>query len=292
MQWEGKETSENVEDQRGMKKTGLIAGGGIGTLVIMALVYFLGIDPNAAKQLVGNLQGPPPGPQEQAAIDDKTSEFSKTIMGMTEKVWAEQFRANGYRPYEDPKMRLFREEVSTGCGIAQSAVGPFYCPSDRKVYLDFSFFDELEQRLGGSKADFSKAYVIAHEVGHHVQNLLGYSEIVDRHRGDPRTEKEYSVRLELQADYLAGCWAFHADKKYHVLETGDIEAALKTAKAIGDDKLQERARGYVNPREFTHGTATQRYQFFREGLKTGDASKARLDKFFSNPYRNGEILDR
>jgi predicted metalloprotease len=291
MQWEGKETSENVEDQRGMKKAGLLAGGGIGTIVVMALVYFLGVDPNAAKQIVGNLQGPPPGPQEQAAIDDKTSEFSKAVMGMTEKVWAEQFRTNGYGRYEDPKMRLFREEVATGCGIAQSAVGPFYCPADHKVYLDFSFFDELENRLGGSKADFSKAYVIAHEVGHHVQNLLGYSEKVDRARGTPR-EKEMSVRLELQADYLAGVWAHHAEAKYRILEPGDVEAALKTAKAIGDDRLQERARGYVNPREFTHGTAAQRYQFFREGLKTGDAGRGRLEKFFDSPYRNGEILDR
>jgi predicted metalloprotease len=290
MEWEGKETSENVEDERGStKKVGLMAGGGIGALVIAAVAYFLGVDPNKVQQIAGGLQKRAPG--EVAAIDDKNSEFSKTIMGMTEKVWADQFKANGYGKYQDPKMHLFRDEVNTGCGVAPSAVGPFYCPADQKVYLDFSFFEELEDRLGGSKADFSKAYVIAHEVGHHVQNMLGYSQTVDKERGTPR-EKEFSVRLELQADYLAGCWAYHADRKYHVLEAGDVEAALKTAKAIGDDKLQEQARGRVNPREFTHGTSAQRYEFFREGLKTGDASKARLDKFFTNPFRNGEILAR
>jgi predicted metalloprotease len=291
MEWEGKETSENVEDERGStRKTGLIAGGGIGSLVLIAVAYFLGVDPNKVQQIAGNIQQKRE-PGEVAAIDDKNSQFSKTILGMTEKVWTEQFRVNRYPTYETPKMHLFRDETQTGCGIAQSAVGPFYCPADQKVYLDFAFFEELQDRLGGSSADFSKAYVVAHEVGHHVQNLLGYSEKVDSARGSPR-EKEMSVRLELQADYLAGCWAFHADKKYHVLETGDVEAALKTAKAIGDDKLQERARGYVNPREFTHGTSAQRYEFFREGLKTGDASKARLDKFFNDPFRNGEIISR
>jgi predicted metalloprotease len=291
MQWEGKETSENVEDQRGMKKTGLIAGGGIGTLVIMALVYFLGIDPNAAKQLVGNLQGPGPQQGQEAPIDDKIHEFAQFMLGSTDKVWAEQFRVNNYRAYEGPKLHLFAEQVATGCGVAPSAVGPFYCPADKKVYLDPTFFDELEGRLHGSKADFSKAYVVAHEVGHHVQNLLGFSELVDRTRGT-RQEKGMSVRLELQADYLAGVWAHHADKKYHIIERGDVESAITTANAIGDDKLQKNARGWSSPESYTHGTAAQRARFFSEGLKTGDAGRARLKKFFEVEINSkGELVD-
>ncbi|HEY2786859.1 MAG TPA: neutral zinc metallopeptidase [Fimbriiglobus sp.] len=290
MEWEGKETSDNVEDTRGMKRTGLIAGGGIGAIVIGLLAAYFGIDPKQAQQLANGLAGQGRGGQEQAAIDDKTSEFSKTIMGMTEKVWTEEFKKNGYRPYQFPKMRLFRDQVDTGCGTAPSAVGPFYCTADKKVYLDFSFFDELQDRLGGSKADFSKAYVITHEVGHHVQNLLGYSELVDRARGTKR-EKEMSVRLELQADYLAGVWAYHAEKKYHILQPGDIKSAMETANAIGDDKLQKNARGWVSPESFTHGTSAQRAKYFSDGLKTGDASKSRLDRFFTVPFRNGQLVD-
>ena len=290
MEWEGKETSENVEDTRGMKKTGLIAGGGIGTLVIIALAYFLGVDPKQAQQVVGNLgQGQKQG--EGVPINDGMKEFAKFVLGSTEKVWTEQFRVNNYGPYEFPKMELFAVQVNTGCGNAPSAVGPFYCPADKKVYLDPTFFDELEQRLGGSKADFSKAYVIAHEVGHHVQNLRGYSELVDRARGT-REEKAMSVRLELQADYLAGVWAYHADKKYHILQSGDVESAIKTALAIGDDKLQKKARGWSSPESYTHGTAAQRARFFSEGLKTGDAGKKRLDRFFTDPIdAKGELVD-
>jgi len=293
MEWEGKETSENVEDQRGMKKAGLLAGGGIGTIVVLALVYFLGVDPNAAKQLVGNLQGPGQQQGQEAPIDDKIHEFAQFMLGSTDKVWTEQFRANNYRTYEGQKLKLFAQQVQTGCGVAPSAVGPFYCPEDKKVYLDPTFFDELVGRHGGSEADFSKAYVIAHEVGHHVQNLRGYSELVDRARGT-RQEKEMSVRLELQADYLAGVWAHHADKKYHISERGDVESAITTANAIGDDKLQTKARGWKSPESYTHGTAAQRAKYFSEGLKTGDASKERLDRFFKVTYDHdkGELVDR
>jgi predicted metalloprotease len=293
MEWEGKETSENVEDRRGMTPK-MVAGGGIAGLIIFALAWYFTGDPNKAKQLAGNLgpaiqggqQGQPNPP------NDKMKEFAQFVIGSTDKVWGEQFRVNNYRPYEGPKMVIFDVQVETGCGTAPSAVGPFYCPADRQVYLDPTFFDELEGRLGGSKADFSKAYVIAHEVGHHVQNLRGYSRLVDEARGG-REEKSMSVRLELQADYLAGVWAFHADKKYHIIERGDVESAIKTALAIGDDKLQKNARGWSSPESYTHGTAAQRAKYFSEGLKTGDASKARLDRFFQVQMDSkGELVDR
>src|SRR5262249_39804140 len=194
-----------------------------------------------------------------------------TILRFTEKVWDEQFRKAGKR-YESPHMVLFEQRVETGCGTAPSAVGPFYCPADRTVYLDPSFFDELEQRLGGSQAEFSQAYVIAHEVGHHVQNLLGYSKLVDDKRRTLLEEEVYpgSARRELQADYLAGVWAHHGQEKFHFLQNGDVASAMKTANAIGDDRLQKRARGFTSPEKYTHGTSAQRVEWFRQGLETGD----------------------
>jgi predicted metalloprotease len=188
-----------------------------------------------------------------------------------------------HKQYRPPHLDLFSDSVRTGCGVAPSAVGPFYCPADETVYIDPTFFNELEQKLGGSKADFSKAYVIAHEVGHHVQKLLGFS--AGAHDNDA------SVRLELQADYLAGVWAHHADKEYRLLEPGDVDEAIKTAKSIGDDRLQKRAGGFVHPEKFTHGTSRQRVYFFQRGLRTGDASHATLQKFFDVPMRNGELQE-
>jgi len=181
-------------------------------------------------------------------------------------------------------MVLFSEQVRTGCGVAPSAVGPFYCPADRTVYLDPTFFNELERRLGGSKADFSKAYVIAHEVGHHVQNLLGYSRLVDeKRRSAPRGESNrWSVRLELQADYLAGVWAFYGQQDFHFIEPGDVESAIQSANAIGDDRLQRNATGFVSPEKFTHGTSAQRVRWFRRGLETGDLKH--LKSIFEMPY--------
>jgi len=183
------------------------------------------------------------------------------------------------KTYTPPKLDLFSNQVRTGCGVAPAAVGPFYCPADRTVYIDPTFFDELESQLGGSKADFSKAYVIAHEVGHHVQNLLGITARVDAKRGTP-LEKDYSVRLELQADYLAGVWAHDGQKQFHFIQPGDVEAAIKTANAIGDDRLQKRAGGFVHPEKFTHGRSEQRVNAFQDGLRTGDASEEKLDSFF------------
>jgi predicted metalloprotease len=181
-------------------------------------------------------------------------------------------------------MVLFYDETNTGCGEAPSSVGPFYCPADRTVYLDPTFFNELQQRLGGSKADFSQAYVIAHEVGHHVQNLLGYSKMVDEKRRTlPKAEfNTWSVRLELQADYLAGVWAHYAQEKFNFIEPGDVESAIQSANAIGDDRLQKRSRGFVSPEKYTHGTSAQRVKWFRLGLETGDLKE--LKAIFTTPY--------
>jgi predicted metalloprotease len=248
----------------------LAIGGGVGSILLVVLGLVFGVDLGGGRPV----RGPP---------DEETLTFTKKVLGTTEKVWAEQFQKMGKR-YRPPKLDLFSDRVRTGCGVAPSAVGPFYCPADETVYIDPTFFTELDQKLGGSKADFSKAYVIGHEVGHHVQKLLGYS--AGAHDNDA------SVRLELQADYLAGVWAHYADRKYRILEPGDVEEAIKTARAIGDDRLQKRAGGFVHPEKFTHGTSRQRVYFFQRGLRTGDVSRETLDKFFAVPMKsNGELQD-
>jgi len=283
MKWEDQEQSENVEDTRGSRRPAMAAGGGIGVLLIMAVAYFMGIDPNKAKQVVGALNGGQQQQQVGQPPNDKMKAFSASILGMTEKVWGKLFQENYRQSYEKPRMTLFSDEVNTKCGLAPSAVGPFYCPADKHVYLDPSFFDELETKLGGSKADFSKAYVIAHEVGHHVQNLLGYNSKVDEFKA--REGENSGIRLELQADYLAGVWAHHAEKNYRIIEKGDVESALKTARSIGDNRIQEKMRGKAWPESFNHGRDDQRIKYFSEGLKTGDASKAALDRFFSRSVK-------
>lgn len=279
MKWEGGRESGNVEDRRGMKPA-VAAGGGVLTLVILAVAYFAGIDPNQARQIAKQLDKGGGGAMQQVGPppDPRTKQFAATVLGYTEDVWAEQFAKIGER-YEKPGMVLFTEAVETGgCGNAPSAVGPFYCPADKKLYLDPTFFDELERKLGGSKAEFSQAYVIAHEVGHHVQNLLGYNRQVRQF--EQREGKNGSVRLELQADYLAGVWANHAQQKFNILERGDVESAITTAQAIGDDRIQKKSGGWVSPESFTHGSAAQRVKWFNAGLKSGDASKRALDRFF------------
>lgn len=286
MKWEGGRESENVEDRRGMSRARVVGGGGILTLVIIAAAYFLGLDPRQAQQIAQQIDrgaakfeqvGPPP--------NDRIKKFASTVLGFTEEVWHEQFRQYGMS-YQKPGMVLFSDEVdSEGCGVAPSAVGPFYCPASKKVFLDPTFFDDLERQLGGSKAEFSQAYVIAHEVGHHVQNLLGYSRLADQARRQGKVEgNQASVRLELQADYLAGVWAHHGQKKFNFIEPGDVEAALTTAKAIGDDRIQKKSQGWTSPESYTHGTSEQRLRWFRAGLQTGDASKQKLDAFFKMPY--------
>jgi predicted metalloprotease len=287
MDWKKGEESENLEDRRRVGPR-TIAAGGIGMLILLLIGYFLGVDPQVLNRLAGNAQigvggngqgaaGPPTAEQE------RSREFASKILRYTEKVWDEQFRAAG-KQYTPPHMVLFTDMVQTGCGDAPAAVGPFYCPADRTVYLDPTFFDELQQKLGGSKADFSNAYVIAHEVGHHVQNLLGYSRIVDEKRRTlPKAEfNRWSVRLELQADYLAGVWAHYGQEEFHFIEPGDVDSAIKSANAIGDDRLQKRAGGFVSPENYTHGTSAQRVKYFSLGLKTGDLSM--LSKLFDTPY--------
>jgi len=295
MKWEQGDSSSNVEDRRGMKT--MAAAGGGGLAVVVAIIAFLITgDANKAKQIANQVGGVGAGQAQQQgpALNDRYKEFASKILGMTETVWKAEFRKQG-KAYEEPKLVIFAKLAETeGCGNAPSAVGPFYCPADRTVYLDPTFFVELEDKLGGSKAEFSQAYVIGHEVGHHVQNLLGYSRLADQARKRGKAEgNQASVRLELQADYLAGVWAYHAEKKYQILEQGDIESALKSANSIGDDRLQKNAGKWVSPEGFTHGTSNQRMKYFKLGLKTGDSSKPTLDKFFSVDIdeRKGELID-
>ena len=285
MRWEGEEESSNVEDQRGGGMGGrTVAAGGIGTVVLVVVGLLLGVDPRALQQIANQRGAPGPGaPQRQLSPEEvHERRFSSTILRFTEKVWADQFRKIG-QVYAPPHMVLFAQQVRTGCGTAPSAVGPFYCPADKTVYLDPTFFDELEHKLGGSKADFSKAYVIAHEVGHHVQNLLGFSQLVDRaRRGSKEEANQASVRLELQADYLAGVWAHYGQEQFKFIEAGDVDSAIKSANAIGDDRLQKRSTGFASPENYTHGTSAQRIKWFKMGLETGDMG--RLKQFFAMPY--------
>ena len=268
--------SSNVQDNRGMGGGQLaIGGGGAVVLLILSLIFgqdFLGGNAGAPNDVPNN------APVNNAGQDDKILVFTEKVLGTTEAVWQDEFRKMG-KAYMPPHLELFSDQVRTGCGIAPAAVGPFYCPTDMVVYLDPTFFDELERKLGGSKAEFSQAYVIAHEVGHHVQKLLGYTD----HRGTIE-EHDFSVRLELQADYLAGVWAHAGQKRFNFIESGDVESAIKSANAIGDDRLQRRSGGFVHPEKFTHGTSAQRVKWFQDGLQTGDATKQKLDHFFTVRY--------
>ncbi len=270
MKWEEREESENVEDRRGLGKTVGIVGGGLGGLIVLILAVVFGVNPQQLAGLLG--QGGPgqPGQQQPAADpqEDRDAHFTKVVFGDTERVWGDLL---GQR-YRKPKMVLYTEQTRSGCGVANSSVGPFYCPADETVYIDLSFYRDMQRKLN-APGDFAHAYVIAHEVGHHVQRLLGYSQRVDEARGGP-DEKRMSVRLELQADYLAGVWAHHAQKKFDFLEPGDVQSALNAANQIGDDRLQMKARGTVRPDSFTHGTSKQRMRWFNAGFKTGDVRQA------------------
>lgn len=284
MKWKDRPESENVEDRRSLGKTGLVVGGGGTILLVIAVLVgqYFGVD---LRPLL-NQQGAPNPDQEGQVAADPAQEEAKHFVGVvlkdTEDVWTEQFRTV-YRSedlkYRKPKLVLFSGRVESACGLADSAVGPFYCPGDQQVYLDLSFFAELKKLMEvrpNAPVEFAQAYVIAHEIGHHVQKLLGYSKRVQSRKG----EMSDSVRLELQADYLAGVWAHHAQKTKHILEKGDIEAALRAANSIGDDRLQKRARGTVVPDSFTHGTSAQRVRAFTSGFESGDCSRRRLDVFF------------
>jgi uncharacterized protein len=290
MRWQEGRESDNVEDRRGGGMPGgpVMITGGFGTLLVIVLALVFGIDPRA----LFNPQGggfPPPGVQQPApqelpgpgGAEDELKHFVRRILADTEDVWREQFRQMR-EDYRDPHLVLFNEQVSSACGFTGAAVGPFYCPPDERVYLDLSFFRQLRDRFH-APGEFADAYVIAHEVGHHVQNLLGISDRVSRARGRV-SETEYnhlSVRLELQADFLAGMWAHHAEKAKHFLDPGDIESALQAASAIGDDRLQRQSQGRVVPDSFTHGTSEQRVRWFRRGFESGKLSDG--DTFNADP---------
>lgn len=272
MRLDDEQESSNVEDRRGM---GLpIRGGmGIGTvLVALAASYFLGIDPRTLFGIASQFQGSQPPPAQRAApVDDEASRFVRKVLHSTEAVWAEEFRRRG-GTYEMPRLVLFTGATPTACGTGQTAMGPFYCPRDRQVYIDLDFYRELRDRFH-APGDFAQAYVIAHEIGHHVQNLMGISDkvmAVRERAGDAAKSNALSVRMELQADCLAGVWAAKADESKHILESGDVEEALAAASAIGDDRLQKQARGYIVPDTFTHGSAQQRVRWFKRGLDGGD----------------------
>ena len=261
-----------MEDRRGQSSRGgkVALGGGVGTLVLVVVVMLLGGNPKQLLDMMGN--APPAGGQVQATSpeEDQLKKLVAVVLADTEEVWDEQFRAMG-RTYEKPKLVVFTQDVRSGCGFADAQVGPFYCPADRTVYVDLSFFREMRERFK-APGDFAQAYVIAHEVGHHVQKLLGTSDAVQeqRSRVSEAEANALSVRLELQADFFAGLWARKAQEKFQFLDPGDIEEALAAAQAIGDDTLQRQAKGRVVPDSFTHGTSKQRVTWFRKGFETGD----------------------
>jgi uncharacterized protein len=272
MRWRGERESSNVEDRRGMSGGGRIAiGGGIGTLIIIIIAVLLGADPQQFLQQMPT-DAPAPtsqGPRNTNPQEDKLKQFVSVVLGKTEDVWQEIFQQNG-KTYREPTLVLFTGQTQSACGLGSAASGPFYCPGDQKVYIDLAFYEELRRRFS-SPGDFAQAYVIAHEIGHHVQKLLGVSDRVDamQRRMSEVDANKLSVRLELQADFFAGVWARHVQKQ-GLLEQGDIEEALQAASAIGDDAIQRQSSGYVVPDSFTHGTSEQRLRWFRKGFETGD----------------------
>jgi uncharacterized protein len=277
MQFEGQEESKNVEDRRGMAPTAAVAGGGGILVLILALVF--GINPQQLAGIIGDKKGGA-APQQKGEFKETPEEreqfrLTSQVLASTEKVWAKIFREEFRKDYPMPKLVIFAGAVQSGCGAADSGVGPFYCPDDQKVYIDLSFYKTMERKLK-IPGEFSRAYVVAHEVGHHVQRHLPFSSNrdVERSRGTPR-ENEMSVRLELQADFLAGVWAHHAVRDNLRLSQSDLESALTAAHAIGDDTLQKQAQGYVVPENFTHGSADQRKRWFAKGFKTGNVQDAK-----------------
>jgi uncharacterized protein len=274
MRWKGRRASENVEDRRSVGPAAIgCGGGGLGILLIAIVLLVLGADPRDVARVVQDIPQPQPQagqPLDPNAPPDELSNMVAVVLADTEDVWTEIFQAEG-REYRPPRLVIFRDAVASACGFQQAATGPFYCPLDEKVYVDLTFYEDMETQLG-APGDFAQAYVIAHEVGHHVQKLLGISEQVRaaQMRAGQAEANDLSVRLELQADFLAGVWANHAQRNWKILEEGDIEEALNAAAAIGDDRLQRKSRGFVVPESFTHGTSEQRVKWFMLGLRTGD----------------------
>ncbi len=271
MKWAGRRQSGNVEDRRGMRPGRMAVGGGLGTIVILIIAALFGADP---RDLIRNV--PVQQTEENVPVDpaqEPMKDFVSVVLADTEEIWAQIFTQQG-ATYQEPWVVLYSEAVESACGFATAASGPFYCPPDQKVYIDLSFFDELKSRFGAS-GDFAIAYVVAHEIGHHVQNQMGLTDQVHSMQGQV-SQEEYnrmSVRLELQADFLAGVWAHHAQNRLDIVEPGDIDEAITAAGAVGDDRIQKQTRGTVVPDAFTHGTSAQRIAWFRRGFETGDLSQ-------------------
>ena len=283
MRWESGRRSSNVEDRRGIGGAGMIGGGGIGMLILVLIISFIsGQNPlDLIQQVEQTAPATDAVPASAPPADDPQAQFVSVVLADTEDTWRRVFQLNG-TTYEDPRLVLFDNAVRSACGTASSAVGPFYCPADRKLYLDLTFFRELDQRFG-APGDFAQAYVVAHEVGHHVQTLLGISSRVNaaQSRRGQSEANELSVRQELQADCFAGVWGHHANRR-NLLDPGDVEEGLQAAAAIGDDRLQRQTQGHVVPDSFTHGTSEQRQRWLLRGLQSGDVNQC--DTFQTTSY--------
>jgi len=285
MRWNEGRKSENVEDRRGIRVSRGVMGGGIGTIIIVLIALYFGVDPSMLlNQGTSQEVNVPAGSvsQDRPAEENRMADFVSVVLADTEDTWHEMFRRSG-KTYQAPKLVLFTDAVDSACGFAQSAMGPFYCPQDNKVYIDLQFYRDLQNRFH-APGEFAQAYVIAHEIGHHVQNLLGISDKVHslQQGADKVTANNLSVRLELQADCLAGIWAYHADRSRNIVESGDIEAALRAASSIGDDRIQKQSQGYVVPESFTHGSSEQRVRWFKRGIETGDFAQC-------NTFKTGSL---
>jgi uncharacterized protein len=275
MRLDDERESSNVEDRRGSSGGMRMGGGiGIGTIVLALVAMYFGVDPSLVMNIGQGMNQNASVESKAIPQDDPAAKFVAKVLGSTEDTWGKIFQNSGHQ-YPAPKLVLFSGQTPTACGSGQAAMGPFYCPGDNKVYIDLQFYQEMKTKFN-APGDFAQAYVIAHEVGHHIQNVMGTSDKVQQARQSARNEAEanqYSVRLELQADCYAGVWAYHADGENRILEAGDVEEAMTAAAAIGDDALQKQAQGYAVPDSFTHGTSQQRMRWFNQGLKLGDVNK-------------------
>jgi len=292
MRWIGDRESENIEDRRGGGGMPIAVGGigGLGAIIILVIGLFLGIDPSTLLALLSGDQAQPQQTDTQTvdarpsqrpeAAQDRTRQFVAVVLADTEDVWRQVFESSG-KTYVEPKLVLYTGQIGSACGLASAASGPFYCPNDQKIYLDLSFFEEMRSRFN-APGEFADAYVVAHEIGHHVQNSLGILKTAksEEASSDRRGANAISVRVELQADCLAGIWAHHADRTKHLIEQGDVEAAMNAASAVGDDRLQRQSRGTVVPDSFTHGSSAQRVRWFKRGLESGDTRQC--DTFAAN----------
>jgi len=281
MRWRSGRRSDNIEDRRGIRLSRGVKGGGIGMLLLVIVAVYFGVDPSIILQQgteMGGGSSVQTLPVQPSAADNELADFVSVVLADTEDTWRSLFKQMG-GTYEEPNLVLFTGMVESACGYAQAAIGPFYCPRDKKVYIDLSFYRDLKSKMN-APGDFAQAYVIAHEVGHHVQELLGISDKVHAMRAR-LSQKEYnklSVKMELQADCFSGIWANHAQKMRNILEPGDVEEALNAASMIGDDRLQKQSRGYVTPDSFTHGTSAQRIEWFNRGFKTGSINSCNTFK--------------